>query len=87
MKKNLWFRAKNYGWGWYPSSWQGWVILIAYILILVWNFNRLDSISHSNSDTIRPFVIQTFFITLLLIGICYKTGEKPEWRWGKKKIK
>ena len=87
MKKNLWFKAKNYGWGWYPSSWQGWATLCVYVIGVTWNFYRLDEFSHSNSDTIRPFVIQTFFITLILIGICYKTGEKPEWRWGKKRIK
>ena len=87
MKKPLWFRAKNYGWGWYPSSWQGWILLLIYIIGLIWNFYRLDEISHSNSDTIRPFVIQTFIMTILLVVICYKTGEKPEWRWGGKKIK
>ena len=85
MKKSLWFKAKKYGWGWYPSSWQGWTILLLYIGILVWNFYRLDATSHSNSDTIRPFMIQTFLLTTLLIVICYITGEKPRWRWGDKK--
>jgi len=86
MKKPLWFKAKNYGWGWYPSSWQGWIIVVIYILTILWNFYRLDEYSHSNSDIIRPFVIQTFLITILLIYICIKTGEKPGWSWGKQKI-
>ena len=78
----LWFKAKRYGWGWYPSSWEGWFTLFVFITVQVWNFLRLDAVSHSNSDTIRPFVIQTFLMALVLISICYLTGEKPRWRWG-----
>jgi len=25
--RNYWFKAKNYGLGWTPASWQGWIIL------------------------------------------------------------
>ena len=32
--KKVWFKAKEYGWGWYPSSWQGWIILLIYLLLL-----------------------------------------------------
>jgi len=87
MKKQLWFKAKNYGWGWTPCSWQGWLLLLVYLVDIIWNFYRLDEFSHSNSDTIRPFIIQTFLATILLIIVCYKTGEKPSWRWGNKKTK
>lgn len=78
----LWFKAKRYGWGWTPATWQGWVVMVVFFIFEVWNFLRLDSVSHSNSDTIRPFVIQTIIAVLVLIFICYKTGEKPRWRWG-----
>jgi hypothetical protein len=78
-----WFKAKDYGWGWYPSSIEGWIVLALYIGINIWNFLRIDSQSHSASDTLLPFVIQAFFVTLLLIFICFKKGERPRWRWGK----
>src|SRR6266478_1870957 len=30
-----WFRAKRYGWGWgWPSSWQGWIVLAAFVALL-----------------------------------------------------
>ncbi|KKP87224.1 MAG: hypothetical protein UR89_C0004G0013 [Candidatus Roizmanbacteria bacterium GW2011_GWA2_35_8] len=75
IKKNiLWFRAKNYGWGWYPSSWQGWIILSIYLIYLFYR----------GMETKR--IIETIFATILLIIICYLKGEKPEWRWGGKKI-
>lgn len=73
----FWFKAKNYGWGWYPSSWQGWGILCVFFVLVGANFNRIDS----------AFIPRTFVLTLLLILICYKKGEKPEWRWKGKKIK
>ncbi|MFZ1549719.1 MAG: hypothetical protein WAT44_04620 [Microgenomates group bacterium] len=83
MKKTKWFKSKNYGWGWYPATWQGWLVLFTFLVIEIWNFMWLDSISHSNSDTLRLFLIQSIVLTLVLIAICYKTGEKPRWRWGK----
>lgn len=83
MKKRLWFKAKNYGWGWYPVTWQGWVILLFFILLVIGNFIRIDRRSHSVSDTLINFVPQTFILIIFLLIICYKTGEKPEWRWGK----
>jgi len=82
--KPYWFKAKRYGWGWYPNSWQGWLILGFYVLFEVWNFIRLDRFSHSASDTLRPFIIQTALATILLICICALTGERPRWMWGEK---
>ena len=34
-KKKLWFKAKNYGWGWYPASREGWLVTGAYLLIVI----------------------------------------------------
>ena len=28
----LWFKAKRYGWGWTPSAWQGWMVLLVYLV-------------------------------------------------------
>ncbi len=79
-----WFKTKMYGWGWTPAAWQGWLILVGFVAIVVWNFFRIDAQSHSNSDTLRPFIIQTVTLTLILIWVCEKTGEKPRWKWGNK---
>ncbi len=87
MQKRYWFKAKKYGWGWYPSTWQGWLVLSVFVFILIQDFIRIDSTSHSVSDTLRPLIIHTFFLTLLLIGVCYVTGEDPQWRWGEEKRK
>jgi len=73
---NLWFRAKNYGWGWYPCAWQGWLILLAWAILFVF---ALLSFDH---EWLKNLLV-IFIITGLLIWICYKKGEKPRWRWGK----
>jgi len=80
MKKHLWFKAKNYGWGWYPCSWEGWVVLLFYIVGLI------GSSPNAENGVLSSFFIQTIVLTIFLIIICFKTGEKPEWRWGRKKI-
>ena len=80
MKKK-WFKTKQYGWGWYPSSWQGWLVLLTLIITNVYSFIAIDSKSHSVSDTLINFIPLTLILAILLIFICCKTGEKPRWRW------
>lgn len=81
--KKLWFKAKNYGWGWYPASWEGWTVIGGYLLLLfgITTFFR-NATDSEVAFTVIPLIL---LITVLLIYICYKTGEKPEWKWGKKK--
>lgn len=85
FKKPIWFRAKNYGWGWTPTTWQGWFIVGGYLLATISIAILIDANSHSVSDTLIGFSLPFILLTALLILICYKTGEKPEWRWGKRK--
>ena len=72
--KKIWFRAKNYGWGWYPVTWEGWSVLIIFVILEIFFIMNVFF-----------FVPGTVLSILALIFICYKTGEKPGWRWGKKK--
>lgn len=80
----LWFRRKIYGWGWTPATWQGWLVLLLFTFLTIANFHRIDSVSHSVSDTLINFIPETFILTVILILICYLKGEKPKWQWGKK---
>jgi hypothetical protein len=80
-KKNsdkLWFKAKSFGWGWVPVTWQGWVIIFVFLLLFI--FSWINLLSGQN------LIINIFIIIVdfgLLFFICYKKGEKPRWRWGK----
>jgi len=75
-QKKLWFRAKYYGWGWYPCSWQGWLVLFIWAGLFVFGIAKLDHEWLKN-------IIVIAILTGILIWICRKTGEKPRWRWGK----
>jgi hypothetical protein len=74
--KKVWFKKKSFGWGWYPVSWEGWLVTLGFAFLAVWNFYRIDSKSHSVSDTLINFIPETILLTIILVFICYKTGEK-----------
>ncbi|MDO8564383.1 MAG: hypothetical protein Q7R88_00100 [bacterium] len=80
--EGYWFKRKLYGWGWMPVRWQGWAVLVIFAVLFTLNVLRLDAGSHSVSDARVMFAPSTVILVLILIGICWKTGEKPKWQWG-----
>jgi hypothetical protein len=82
MINKIWFKAKKYGWGWYPCTWEGWAVILIYLLI----FSVLVYIFETNIEKfLIPYLVSVFALTGILIYISYKKGEKPGWRWGNKK--
>jgi len=77
-----WFKAKSYGWGWYPASWEGWLVMVLYIAVVVSLLVVMGAASHSVGDTLITFALPFIGLTSLLISISYFTGEMPGWRWG-----
>lgn len=82
MRAPYWFRAKTFGWGWTPATWQGWAIVAIYLYVIITMSMSVDARSHSGSDTLIGMTIPFILATTIMIAICYRTGEKPEWRWG-----
>ncbi len=84
--KGLWFKAKLYGWGWTPVKWQGWLVVLAYVgLVLLFAFS-VDENS-PNNEIVFTAILPIVLLTVTLIRVCYKKGEKPRWQWGPKKGK
>jgi hypothetical protein len=80
--KKIWFKAKEYGYGWYPATWEGWATGLIFIIAIV----IAAVIFETNVEKfLVPYLITVFTLSGLLIFISYKKGEKPGWRWGKKK--
>jgi hypothetical protein len=80
-KKEYWFPAKRYGWGWgMPSTWQGWVTLTIYMILIAACAFLLPP-----AEKMALFWCLTGLFTLLLIVVCWVKGEPPRWRWGKDK--
>ena len=82
MIKRIWFKAKRYGWGWQPLTWEGWLTMGVWLGVNVWWFIRVDRIHYSGSDTLINVVPVFIASTLILLAICYTKGEHPHWRWG-----
>jgi hypothetical protein len=79
----LWFRAKRFGWGWQPQTWEGWAVLGTWVAVNVCTFLVADFFSHSGSDTLIACAPMFVFSTSALLVCCYAKGEAPWWRWGK----
>lgn len=79
--KKLWFRRKWYGWGWFPVTWEGWTVIAVY-LAAVYGLVFYFSPRISEDDVLLYIVAPTLVLTVLLLWICYKTGESPKWQWG-----
>ena len=81
MEEKKWFKAKRFGWGWYPSSWQGWAIMALYFFAILkgtWNLRSSGSVS----TDFLSLAIKVIPPTIFLLIICYAKGERPRWRWG-----
>jgi ACR3 family arsenite efflux pump ArsB len=81
--KKLWFKAKTYGWGWTPCSWEGWVVVLLYIVVITIHSINIEKFTTSETDVIINFVIPLVINTIFLIIISYVKGEKPQWRFRK----
>ena len=82
--KGYWFKRKLYGWGWTPVKWQGWVVVLLYILLVLAFALTLDE-SSSQKEVVFTFILPLLFLTVALIRISYLKGESPRWQWGLKK--
>lgn len=69
-----WFRSK-YGLGWYPTTFKGFLILFLYFSFLLFIFYKINSASSSVTNTIIAFAPYFFGATIILLFICYITGE------------
>lgn len=82
QEEKLWFRRRRYGWGWIPTTWQGYLILALYLILMV---AAALIFTNGNNEISSPlgFIISLVVIIGSLIGITYIKGPKPKWRWGK----
>lgn len=74
---DYWFKPKKYGYGAYPYTWEGWLVMLGYILLLILIIKNIT------------FDRYLFYISILMwtISLVFLSKEKTdgEWklRWGK----
>ena len=81
--KQLWFRRKRYGYGWFPIAWQGWAVIGAYVVAILLLAFRVQP-SWTGAQLVWQLFVPIGILVTTLITICYKKGEKPRWQWGTK---
>jgi hypothetical protein len=80
---HIWFKRKRYGWGWYPATWQGWLVIAGFFAVMLlagWLVGRWAG----GDDALfaRVFAPVAFVLTAITVLISWRKGESPRWQWG-----
>jgi len=79
--KHFWFKRKLYGWGWVPATREGWLLTVAYTVLLIAFALTIDDTSPPR-EVMFTFILPATLLTVSFIRIAWKKGEKPRWQWG-----
>lgn len=80
--ERYWFKRKIYGWGWTPATWQGWLLLAAFLAVFLFIFVPFVAGPEPTDSDVVWFLIKIIVWSTLLILTSYLTGEEPKWQWG-----
>ena len=87
VQKRSWFKNKRYGYGWVPASWEGWLVLLIYIVLLAHilrNISLMSDAGRLEGTWVVVAIGRVVFLTLALFLVCLLKGEKLAWHWGEK---
>ena len=86
--KEFWFTPKNYGNGFYTSSWQGWLINLIALALICATFYLSNPFEYKTTeqainDWLR-FIIDFIVIhTVYFVLVKDRVKGGVRWRWGK----
>ncbi len=79
---SYWFRPKRYGYGATPITWQGWLLTIAFVALLIGIMKMLEA-GFGGGQARVAVLAATAAATVLFIWISWrKTDGAWRWRWG-----
>jgi hypothetical protein len=78
---HYWFRARRFGYGWTPSTWQGWAVVGVWIVVFTGLAVAIPA-EAGHAPLLVTTIVANVAITLALVAVCWKTGEPARWRWG-----
>ena len=84
MNNKYWFEPKRHGWGFTPSSWEGWLatLVLMILLLIILETNGLFTGRLSGEGALR--VIFDIFIVVGIFTVLMRDKVKTGlgWRWG-----
>lgn len=86
MVHQYWFKPKTFGYGATPSTWEGWLTLAIYVVVL--SACVVAIAAHRGS---LPALVFSLVVIVLATGVMTlvsmrKTEGVWRWRWGPRKI-
>ncbi|MDZ7786112.1 MAG: hypothetical protein U5L95_03260 [Candidatus Saccharibacteria bacterium] len=80
-----WFKRRRYGYDWIPVTWQGWLVIAIYlVLILLGSLFLAREGDDPSAGDLLVFFTTLFVATGTLLVVTFYTGPKPKWRWGRR---
>ncbi len=79
-----WFKPKRYGWGFFPISWEGWLLTLLLVALITLSayLNGFSNPEITNEQGLR-FIFDLFILTAIFSIISKpKTKGELKWRWG-----
>jgi hypothetical protein len=80
--QGYWFRARWYGLGWVPATWQGWLVMLVFFAYVLWLAAGVPDDARLADGDLPWFLGKLALGVFALITIAYLKGEKPSWHWG-----
>ncbi len=85
-KQSYWFKRRRYGYGWIPTSWQGWTTVAVFLFVVLGGTTVLkDTPRNTFSSESSLYLLIVLIAIVGLVIVSYLKGPKPKWRWGKDK--
>jgi hypothetical protein len=85
VSSGYWFKRRRYGYGWIPVTWQGWLVVGVYLVVVVaGGLAILDAPESVQPKEIGFYLLFVAIATVGLVQITLRKGPRPRWRWGRK---
>lgn len=76
-----WFHSDHFLWGWYPVAWQGWAVLVFYLVLIL--FGSWVLLPHNRFEAVESI---QFLAWLIMLAVCFlslllvvwTTGGRPQ---------
>lgn len=81
--RKYWFKRRRYGYGWVPATYEGWLVMAIYAVLVAVVVAAYATTPLENRSTL-VFLVGLLTVTLCMICIAIAKGPQPRWRWGRK---
>jgi hypothetical protein len=77
-----WFKPRRFGYGVTPITWQGWLVTVATLIVVVGSAMMVPQFADKTRWAFIIVPIDLLAIVALLIVSRLKTDGEWRWRWG-----